>query len=367
MSIAQAHPVAGARRLAAAGLGAIAVMAAAAGAHAQACNSPVCFTPGPQTNMIGTATRSGTGNFVPISIWNMGGGNFDIAFTLPIVPTQLTFSTAANAAINQPPINFLTLANGAAGAYKGKAGGWSFAPAANPLPNGTLTVTSYAVYAGPGYVGIAHPGTARGFSVSVNAADAPAGNLHWVQVIADNFNITSNPGWGNSENVLDITAANTTPYYDVGGAANAASFYDAPSRTNPANITQNDWWLGDLFLATGPGATRSNTAAPGAVTIYNTGIQYGWANVHLSVGALFTLKGLRQTFGSYTSSATNLDELLDCDPATCPLNSEFTPTFLADLDEEFDASIPEPGAWALFIAGAGLVGAAARRRRALQP
>jgi hypothetical protein len=126
-----------------------------------ACASVVCLTPNSGQSVLwpGGAARlrtSSTGNFIPLDIWNMGGGNFDIAFTLPLVPTAIPV-TAGNALPNAAPINLLNVLNAGnvaqGGAYRGMGGGWSFA-AGGSLPNGTLNVTADEVHAGPRYVGI---------------------------------------------------------------------------------------------------------------------------------------------------------------------------------------------------------------------
>jgi hypothetical protein len=209
-----------------------------------------------------------------------------------------------------------------------------------------------------------------GFAVQVPANQAPGGSAHWVQVIADNYNITNNPGYGNAENIVDVGNGNTTPYYDVGGAANGTpaingslNFFDAPIRDNQANLNQSDWWLADLFLATGPANN-----APGRVTLYSDGIQYGWANFHISLLNPFNpLPGIRRLFALDTSSIANFDLALNCPVNTCPLNSVITTSYLNQLDADFLAAVPEPQSWALIVlgfAGLGVVHLGRIRERA---
>ncbi len=359
--------------LAAGGLG---VAAAPHAARAQACASIVCLAPNAGQSVLwgGNFRTSSTGVYQPVDIWNMGGGNFDIAFALPLAPLPVTL-TPGQALPNNGPINLRATLNAVQGAYGGAGAGWSFAAGGN-LPAATLNVTAYQVHAGPRYVGIemqrANPINTNiiktladvGFAVQVPANQAPAGNVHWVQVIADNFNITNNPGYGNPENIVDIGAATTTPYYDNGGAANGApnppnvpgiNFFDAPIRNNQANLNQSDWWIADLFLATGPANN-----APGLVTLYNDGIQYGWANFHISVGALGIL-GLRNLFALDTSNMTNFDLALNCPASSCPLNSMVDQTYLNQLDASFNSAVPEPSTWALMLLGLAGLGAAGRR------
>ncbi|MBV8684316.1 MAG: hypothetical protein JO111_15675 [Caulobacteraceae bacterium] len=339
-------------------------LAVANPASAAYCPTPQwCLDPGPQTTNFGPGvTRTSSARYQPISIWNMGGGNFDIAFTLPLLPAAVTYPT------NAAPINFrntINAANAPWGVYGGAAAGWTFVNG-GALPNGALTITADQVYAGPGYVGIYYKGNTRGFAVKVNSPmGMPVGNYHWVQVLADNFNITTNPGYGNLENVLDVGNNVTTPYYDTGGAANASAFYDLSSRTNPGVLTQNDWWIADLFLATGPGAPRMNGVPPGQVTLYNTGIQYGWANLHVSVGPLINyIPALRRAFNQDTSSITAFDDAMDCGSDCTELDDAISQSYLSQLDSAFNSSVPEPGSWALYMTGAALAGAALRRRAA---
>src|SRR5277367_5230188 len=88
--------------------------------------------------------------------------------------------------------------------------------------------------------------------------DSPKGTaLHWVQVIADNYKNPSfggdlNTGYGKSENIVDVTNTNKTPYYDLSYTADSLNFFDAPSRDNQANLDQSDSWIAQLFLAAGP-------------------------------------------------------------------------------------------------------------------
>ena len=70
-------------RAAAAFLGVTLALSAAPAAQA-ACTTVVCLAPGPQTtNFGGGNIRTSTGVYRPISLWNMGGGNYDIAIALP--------------------------------------------------------------------------------------------------------------------------------------------------------------------------------------------------------------------------------------------------------------------------------------------
>jgi hypothetical protein len=372
-------------------LGLIAALAGGAPARAAdpPCATAVCFTPLNQSATIGTYTVSSTGVYQPVSIYNLGGGQFDIAVAWPLLPVPVTV-TAGQPLPNTMPINLMTALDasnknakfpGFGGKYGGAGAGWKFAAGPN-LAAGTLNVTAYQVTAGgPKIVGIAGSAgggdqnapantVSLGFGVQVaNAPTPPMGmTLHWVQVVADNYPATgapSNQVYGNMEDVVDINSANTTPYYDLGGGeiatANTLNFFDAPQRDNASEVNQSDWWLAQLFLAYGP-------AAPGQVTLYNTGVEWGWANFHINVaGAVNVINALRNAFAFDTSSMTNFDLALDCPVDDCPLNAFVTESSLAQLYADFlmaPVTVPEPQTWAMALIGfAGLGLLELRRRR----
>jgi hypothetical protein len=164
------------------------------------------------------------------------------------------------------------------------ASGWSFVAAANDLSDGSLKVHSYDVDGTPTRVGIEFP--LIGFDVEyVPGVGDPTANVHWIQVVTNNHNVTNNPGHGNPENVVDnpFSPGGRAPYYDDGGAADSRNFLDAPAR-NDANMTHH--WIADLYLVTGPAPTT-----PGQVTIYN-GIRWGWENHPVPEPSTLVLFGL---------------------------------------------------------------------------
>lgn len=373
-------------------VGTCALFGAPARAADPACASPICLTPMNQSIVLMGQTIQSTAKYVPLSIWNMGGGNFDIAFDFPLLPVPVTLA-AAQAPPSVAPINLnavLKAGNvnpdnpGFGGQYGGAAKNWSFVGGAG-LQNGTLDVTAYQAYAGPDPVGIfgskdptVNP-LPEGFAVQVPADLAPTPPkgtaLHWVQVIADNYKNPSfggdlNTGYGKSENIVDVTTTNKTPYYDLSYTADSLNFFDAPSRDNQANLDQSDWWIAQLFLAAGPAANAKGQG--GQVTLYSPGIQWGWANLHISVPILNAIPALLQAFAFDTSSLANFDVALDCLPVTfCPLNDFVTTSFLAGLDADFLATpvpgtVPEPQTWAMAVlgfAGLGLLGLRRKRDR----
>ncbi|HJQ85796.1 MAG TPA: hypothetical protein VKA21_17035 [Candidatus Binatia bacterium] len=150
---------------------------------------------------------------------------------------------------------------------------WTYASAVTPLTAGSLKVRTYDVQGTPARVG------AEFHIRYVPAGTDPTANIHWVQVVTDNHNLTNNPGHGNAENIVDnpFSPGNRAPYYDDGGAAASGNcalgcdFYDFPGRID----TDKDHdWLAQAFVVTGPAAN----AGPGLITMYTPGFEWGWKN-----------------------------------------------------------------------------------------
>jgi hypothetical protein len=145
-------------------------------------------------------------------------------------------------------------------------------------------------------------------------------NLHWIQVVTDNFNISgvngsdfnAPKGLGQPESIIDALNTPNQPYYDANAAANnppfassPPSFRDFSSRFPEPNAAHPRIdWTAELFLVSDPGTK--------VMTVYN-GVQWGWVTQYSA-------------------------------------NGNF-------------AAIPEPAAWGLMLAGLGLAGAGLRRGR----
>jgi hypothetical protein len=287
--------------------------------------------------------RVSTGLYDPLDIYFVPGG-IGVAFLLP--PTLLELPRGG---ITGGLIDY----RGTVNAF---GGGWSFVTAGADLAADSILVTAYDVFGGDfvghdGFNGVTRP---RGVAVRVPDAKAPAGDVHWVQVIRDNHNITDNAGHGNDEHIVDTAspaagaAAHRSPYYDDGGAADSRNFFDFARRLDEASP---HYWIADLHLVTGPAPT-----APGEVTIYN-GFRYGWANFTIP-GSFFQFHDL------FHQKALNIDALeaelgIDLTGITMDMN---------DIHDEFDRefallAVPLPSSAALFVTGALLL-VVLRKRKA---
>lgn len=143
--------------------------------------------------------------------------------------------------------------------------GWSYASSVNELSKGSLVVHTYDVIGSPNKVGAE-------FHVEyIPQGTDPIANMHWIQVVTDNHNVTNNPGHGNPENIVDnpFSPGGRSPYYDDGAAADGRNFYDFPFRTDG---DQSHTWQAELFLVSGPPA-----GTKGLITFHG-GVLWGWEN-----------------------------------------------------------------------------------------
>jgi hypothetical protein len=164
------------------------------------------------------------------------------------------------------PLSVTSIARGGTAAFlatlKAAFPAWNFNKAANDLA-GSFDVEVYDALGTPSAVG-------ADFRLQYNPAGGdptPANNeLHWIQRVVDNHNITNNPGHGNFEDVIDGLPSQTDPFYDTFGDADEDSFHDFPTRHD---ADKNHFWFADLYLV--------ELTAPQTVTIYN-GVRWGWTN-----------------------------------------------------------------------------------------
>jgi hypothetical protein len=149
--------------------------------------------------------------------------------------------------------------------------GWTYSSGPD-LSDGALTVRTYDVL-----------GTATKIGAEMHIQYQPGGSdpqtdVHWIQIVTDNHNITQAPGHGNNENVVDTDSVNgQSPYYDDGFAAESGScvpwcnFYDFPGRVD---ADRNHDWKAVTFLVQGPEIGMG----PGNITFFGPGFEWGWTN-----------------------------------------------------------------------------------------
>ena len=303
---------------------------------------------------------NGANLFNPVSLYTAPTG-FGAVFLLPYSQLPLGGTNAA-------PVNFNNKISAAQGAYTAAAP-WAFPAAGANLAASSLQITSYAAQgisrtgANAGRVGISSNTVAApfvyGFAVKLNNAPPPAATVHWLQVIDDNNAIIGGVGNpGTQENIIDINAASTTPYYDGSYAADTRNFFDGPGRGGLASITANNFWIADLYVASGPAG-----AAAGPVTVYN-GMSYGWANIFINTS---TIAGFLAGINNDFANVANLDGAFgdpglldssydnDSDPSDLSLSSIDT-----DIDNDV-YELPEPSSLVVLL-GMGVAMLSRRRR-----
>lgn len=241
-------------------------------------------------------TQATGGNYVPATPWVACNGTNQCRTLLE--PPKVVSLGPGN------PTNTATLTND----LNNQRGGFGIANYGGNL-NINFVITDYEAL---------NNGTRGGADFVVdftnnNPAVALPANLHWIQIVQDNWNITgvdggdlSAPmGLGNHENVVDAPKTPNSAYYDVSSNTppnafntNPPHFEDGSGRGEPTKANPVITWNAELWLVSDP---NNN----GQFTIYN-GVEWGWA------------------------------------------------TYLA--------SVPEPTTWMMLIMGVGLIGVALRRR-----
>jgi hypothetical protein len=141
---------------------------------------------------------------------------------------------------------------------------------------------------------------------------------------------------------------------------NLGSVYAAPALDNTV--------FGYVSSANTPNTATLKTPSLKSISFYWGSIDtYNKLEVLDSVGnVLATVNGadISAANGNQTAPATNRRIYLSADPGEAIGGLRFTSTGIAFEFDDFAASaVPEPATWAMLIAGFGLVGAAARRRR----
>ncbi len=193
-------------------------------------NAPVVFNGGLTAGKLGP-NNSSAGNYNPVSYFTVGAATWSVSLK-PSHPTDQ----------NDPTGNWTTVLNGQNATVATPAGAKNYTygqlydfPIVNSVPadyglsNGALNVRTYATFASV-------PNDLFGidFHVQYNPTtpDPPsAANVHWIQVLKDNWNLGGAPG--TPENTVDVPANLPNPYYDTSFVGDSTFLFDEPRR----NIT----------------------------------------------------------------------------------------------------------------------------------
>jgi hypothetical protein len=211
------------------------------------------------------------GSYRQVQEYNLPNGNHGIATVVPALPMSIKRGGTED---------FLAELNREFGATGTVNRGWNFVTGGE-LTNSSFRVTQYEAVGTPTEVGanfsLAYD--RGGADPMQNPAPIGAGTteLHWIQRVRDDHNITNNPGHGNSENIIDIAAGGSVPFYDVGlpPVPRAPDFSDSTRRPDPAmrlDSAESHDWFAELYLA-----SHIHGAAEKTLTIYN-GVEWGWIN-----------------------------------------------------------------------------------------
>ncbi|HAX87721.1 MAG TPA: hypothetical protein DCY91_16010 [Cyanobacteria bacterium UBA11370] len=201
-----------------------------------------------------TPNQPGADTYIPTEEYILPPDRQGITFLSPPSVTKIERDSDLTKKLD----NLLKAAFGATGTIDT---GWSFTFAPNDL-EGSFHITEYVAVGKPTQVG-------ANFRIEyrpIGGDPKPANKeLHWIQRVVNNHNITDNPGHGNQEDVIDRKSNVKSPFYDVSWAWPEGIFGDRPRRESENNHN----WLGEVYLA--------ELTAPKTVTIYN-GVQWGWKN-----------------------------------------------------------------------------------------
>ena len=192
-------------------------------------NAPVVFNGGILANAKLGPNNSSAGNYNAISYFNVGGKDWSVSL-LPLHPTDQPNPTA----------NWTNILNGQSATVTTPAGPKNYTygqlydfPTANGVPvdytlsNGALNVRTYATFAN-----IPNDLFGIDFHVQYNPTvppDSPsAPNIHWIQTLNDNWNLSGAPG--TLDKKVDVPAGQADPYYDTQGVADSTFLFDEPRR-----------------------------------------------------------------------------------------------------------------------------------------
>jgi hypothetical protein len=156
------------------------------------------------------------------------------------------------------------------------------------LSKGAIEVRRYTAEATGGGFGLDFWVDYHPMGADPNQRTGNVGDMHWIQVINDNWNISdpnmANRGPGKPEMIVDVDVdpPDTAPYYDGGnhpGAADNTYFFDGPRRPQSQVNGQGYFWNAELFVAKEvlrPTFTADGSVmTKGKIQIYD-GVRYGF-------------------------------------------------------------------------------------------
>ena len=180
---------------------------------------------------------------------------------------------------------------------------------------------------------------------------------------------------------VSVTASDTFSSYDANNLINGSGLSGGLHDTNWKNMWQTTWDDVPHYLVFDLGQTVSLTGTQ--VWQYAADFSYPWYETDRGVkdlGVSISLDGVNFT---QVTDAVLERHILNADNRQEPfaaqivaltgnaryvrfdLNSNYGSAWTGLSEVRFSAAVPEAATWAMMIAGFGLVGAAARRRRAL--
>jgi hypothetical protein len=173
------------------------------------------------------------------------------------------------------------------------------------------------------------------------------------------------PGFAPLTAVVTFDAPNAPGYvWSAGTIADAVGTSSAAAAPS-GNLTRYGYVSSDLtpnFAELTTPGVRVFSFYWGSIDLYNSVELYGAGDVllHTVAGGDFSPAN-----GDQIVPGTNMRVTFTADPGAPIYKVRFISTGVAfEFDDIATGAVPEPATWALLIAGFGLVGAAARRRRA---
>jgi len=152
--------------------------------------------------------------------------------------------------------------------------GWSW-KAGGALDKSQFVIVDYSAIATKSKVGgtltfFYAPGAGDPVQSKEPARDGQI-ELHWIQRVVDNHNITDKPGHGNAEDTIDFVKGGKTPFYDISQKFDSRPviFQDGSDRPDP---NQDHDFTFELYLASHIHGDKSKE-----ITIYD-GITWGWSD-----------------------------------------------------------------------------------------